>query len=148
VAGGVRAPGRSGLGWRSADGVSWSRVPVEGGGLELQRLVVLSGVPLAVGLTGSGFGSWRLEGDRWRPVGEFGAGAVEVRSLAVAGDAVVAVTSDGKALGVWRSDDRGAHWDVVEPPVAVPATGDGSLVVTAVRGKVALVADTRVFVAE
>ncbi|WDZ84264.1 hypothetical protein [Micromonospora cathayae] len=54
---------RDPLAWTSADGVAWQRVPVPGGPEydELQRVVLLDGVPVAVGLRGRAFGTWRAD---------------------------------------------------------------------------------------
>jgi hypothetical protein len=162
VVGGVRPRGRTdrdALGWRSADGVVWSRVPAEGvsGAYEeMQRVVTLRGVPVGVGVSGSSFGVWRLDGARWRPVGSFGvvrrAGVSAVRSLAVVGDRLFVVTSDGAAYGVWVSPDGGASWSEVVSPVGSVVGPESSVTVAGVGSRVVLVVDdgsgARLFSAE
>ena len=132
VVGAVRPPGRTdrdALGWRSADGSAWSRVPVAGGPgpAEMQRVAVSpAGRPLAAGVAGDVFRAWRLDGDAWRPAGSFGAvrraGIAAVTSLTAVGDRWFAMASDGVGYGLWMSSDDGAHWAPVVLP-ALPAPG-------------------------
>ncbi|MFC4020196.1 hypothetical protein ACFOW4_19935 [Micromonospora sp. GCM10011542] len=131
--GGVIPPGRvdrDPLAWRSDDGVTWQRVPVPGGPEydELQRVVLLQGRPVAVGLRGRAFGAWRADGGsagQWRAAGGFGRGQTEgipgVRGLTVAGDGLFAATTDGSGHALWRSTDAGESWRPVAAPVPAPS---------------------------
>jgi hypothetical protein len=150
VVGGVRPRGRTdrdALGWRSADGVVWSRVPADGGSPafeEIQRVGVVRGVPVGVGVSGSSFGVWRLDGARWRPVGSFGvrrAGVSVVRSLAVVGDRLFCVTSDAAGYAVWVSPDGGASWAEVRSPAGPVAGPESSVTVAGSGARVVLVVD-------
>lgn len=149
--GGFRAKGRidrDPMGWRSADGSAWSRVTSSDASdayEELQRVAVLDSVPVAVGVRGSVFGVWRLDGDRWQPVGSFGAvrsgGASSVRSVSAVGRRLFAVTSDGSGFAVWASDDGGARWAPVGLPAATPAGPENAMVVAGGGGRAVLVSD-------
>jgi hypothetical protein len=139
---------RDPMGWRSADGSAWSRVTSSDASdayEELQRVVVLDSVPVAVGVRGPVFGVWRLDGDRWRPVGSFGAvqsgGASSVRSVSVVGRQLFAVTADRAGYAVWVSDDGGARWAPVGMPSAMPAGPENAVVVAGAGGRAVLVSD-------
>jgi hypothetical protein len=143
VVGGVRPPGRTDrdpMGWRSADGRRWVRLPAEGASAaneELQRVVVLDGVPLGVGVSGPAFGLWRLDGARWRPAGSFGeirqVGASAVAGLAVAGGRLFCITSDGSAYRLWASPD-GSRWDAVAMPAPAAVSPGGAVALAGVGG--------------
>ena len=146
------------MGWRSADGSVWERVPAAGASdayEELQRVVLHDAVPVGVGLRGTAFGVWRLTAGEWRPVGSFGSvppgGLSAVRALAAAGDRLFCVTTDGKAYSLWVSDDGGAGWRAAAVPVPVPARAETALVVAGDRDRVVLVSDdgaeSRIFTA-
>ncbi|MBQ0895884.1 hypothetical protein KBX37_22770 [Micromonospora sp. U56] len=122
---------RDPLAWVSTDGVGWRRVAVPGGREydELQRVVLLDGRPVAVGLRGRAFGAWRLEGGpargSWRAAGGFGVGRENgipgVRGLVVAGGELYAATTDGLKHSLWRSGDEGDTWQPVDGPSSMPA---------------------------
>jgi hypothetical protein len=160
VVGGVRPPGRTdrdALGWRSADGANWTRLPADGSSPaveEIQRVVVRDRVPVGLGLSGSRFGAWRLAGARWRPVGSFGVvrttGAAAVASAAVAGARLICLTNDGTAYAMWMSPDGGATWRPVALPAPVASGPDGGVAVAAEGDRLVLTTDdgtTRVYVA-
>jgi hypothetical protein len=108
--------------WTSADGETWRRlaVPGDNGSYdEMQRVAVVDGVPVAVGLRGPAFGAWRAEGDDWRAIGEFGATGGptgSVRTVVAAGGSLLGVISDGREHQVWASTDRGDSWRRVALP--------------------------------
>lgn len=150
---------RDAAGWRSADGSVWRRVPAAGatGGYEeMHRVAVRDGVPVGVGLRGSTFGAWRLEADRWRPAGAFGAvpagGSSAVRSLSVSGGRLFCVTADASAYGLWVSDDAGSSWRAASVPAAVRPVAESALAVAGGEGRVVLLsddaADGRIYVSE
>ena len=140
---------RDALGWRSADGAVWSRVPAEGGSAGLRGDSAggraRAAYRVGVGVSGSAFGVWRLDGGRWRPAGSFGvlrqAGVSAVRSLAVVGDRLFCVTSDGAAYAVWVSSDGGASWAEVALPAGPVAGPESSMTVAGVGSRVVLVVD-------
>jgi len=145
---------RDPLAWTSPDGRRWTRVPVDGGRDgdgdqeydEFQRVVVADGgTPVAVGLRGRAFGAWRQEAGKWQAVGRFGAaaatGAPAVRGLSVAGDALIAATSDGVDHALWRSADGGRSWGAVQAPAALPAGADRAVVVAASDDVILLLGD-------
>jgi len=150
VVGGLLPAGRidrDPIGWASADGSAWARVPAVGATAayeELQRVTLLDGVPLAVGLSGPAFGAWRLESGQWRPAGSFGTvrpgGDTSVRSLAAAGSRLFAVTKDGVAFHLWVSDDRAAAWRAAAVP-AVPVRPETTAAVAGSGGRVVLLTD-------
>jgi hypothetical protein len=151
VVGGLLPAGRVDrdvLGWRSADGSVWRRVPAAGasdGYEELHRVVLRDAVPVGVGLRGPAFGAWRLESGQWRPVGSFGSvpagGSSAVRALSVSGGRLFCVTTDGSSYRLWVSDDAGAGWRAAGVPVAVPAAAESALVVAGAAGRVVLLSD-------
>jgi hypothetical protein len=162
VVGGIVPKGRvdrDALGWRSADGRTWSRLPAaeaSDGYDELQRVTVLNGVPVAVGVSGSAFAVWRLEGDAWRPAGNFGTvrpgGVSSVRSAVAVGDRLIVITGDDKGYTGWVSGDRGGSWRNAAIP-AVPAGPEHAVALTGGSdGRLVLVTDDgangRVYVAE
>ncbi|HEU4349150.1 MAG TPA: hypothetical protein VFR35_15350 [Actinoplanes sp.] len=162
VAGGFLPKGRIDrdvMGWRSADGSVWERVPAAGASdayEELQRVVMHDAVPVGAGLRGSAFGVWRLAAGEWRPVGSFGSvppgGLSSVRALSVAGDRLFCVTTDGASYFLWVSDDGGAGWRAAALPVAVPARAESAVVVAGDgQGRAVLLsddgADGRIYVA-
>jgi hypothetical protein len=147
------------LGWRSADGSVWRRLPTAGASgafEELQRVVLRGAVPVGVGLRGSSFGVWRLESGQWRPAGAFGSvrpgGSPGVRALSESGGRLFCVTTDGSSYGVWVSDDAGSGWRPVAAPVEVPAVAESALVVGGGGGRVVALSDDgvvgRIHVAE
>jgi hypothetical protein len=162
VVGGFLPKGRTdrdAMGWRSADGSAWQRVPAAGasdGYEELHRVALRDAVPVGVGLRGSSFGAWRLEAGEWRPAGAFGAvpagGTSGVRSLSVSGGRLFCVTTDGSAYALWVSDDSGSAWRPAGLPGAVPVAGESALAVAGGQGRVVLVsddgADGRIYVTE
>jgi hypothetical protein len=162
VVGGVVPKGRVDrdvLGWLSADGRTWSQLPAAEeyeGYDELQRVTVLNGVPVAVGVWGPAFAAWRLDGGAWRQTGTFGAvrpgGVSSVRSAVAVGDRLIVITGDEKGYTGWVSDDRGGSWRTAAIP-AVPAGPDHAVALTAGSdGRLVLVTDDgangRVYVAE
>ncbi|QOC91148.1 hypothetical protein ID554_24405 [Micromonospora craniellae] len=126
--GGLLAPGRidrDPAAWTSSDGRTWQRTVLPGGQEyeEMQRVVLVDGVPLGVGLRGWAFGAWRREPAGWTAAGGFGrvaGGVPSVGGLAVSAGRVLAVVSDGERYGGWLSEDRGDGWRPVELPVAAP----------------------------
>jgi hypothetical protein len=151
VVGGLLPKGRidrDPMGWRSADGTAWQRVPAADATdryEELQRVTVLDGVPLALGVSGPAFAAWRLDGDRWRPAGSFGSvrpgGSNGVRALATAGRRLFATTSDGAAYALWVSDDRGASWRPATVPGAPTPGPETAMVVSGGDGRAVLLSD-------
>jgi hypothetical protein len=138
---------RDAVGWLSADGVQWQRLPANGATPayeELQR-VALDSTPLAVGLRGGAFGVWRLAGEKWQPGASFGVAAPggkgSVRSLAVAGTSLFCVTSDGVSHTLWESTDGGARWHPVALPAPAPAGADRTVAVSGAAGQVLLLHD-------
>ncbi|GIJ77426.1 hypothetical protein SAMN05443287_112125 [Micromonospora phaseoli] len=126
--GGVLAPGRidrDPAAWVSGDGRGWQRSTLPGTEAyeEMQRVVLVDGLPVGVGLRGRAFGAWRQESAGWVAAGGFGrvaAGIPSVGALAVSAEQVLAVVSDGERYGGWLSVDRGDGWRAVELPVAAP----------------------------
>ncbi|HET6533626.1 MAG TPA: hypothetical protein VFH03_23815 [Actinoplanes sp.] len=148
VVGGVLPAGRTdrdALGWRSdGDGV-WRRVAAAGATAEyeeLQRVAVIGGTPVALGVRGPVFGVWRLESDQWRPASAFGSVRPSawsgVRAVARAGSWVLAAVGDGSAYGLWASGDDGARWQPADLPAPVPGAAGTALSVTAGPGRVVL----------
>ncbi|MBQ1050278.1 hypothetical protein KBX50_17600 [Micromonospora sp. C51] len=133
--GGLLVPGRidrDPAAWTSADGRDWRRTVLAGTEAyeEMQRVVLVDGAPVGVGLRGRGFGAWRQEPTGWTAAGGFGGvagGVPSVGGLAAAAGRIVAVVSDGERYGGWLSDDRGDRWRVVELPVAAPVGADRSV---------------------
>ena len=149
---------RDAVGWQSADGVSWRRLPATGttpAYEELQRVVVDTS-PVAVGVRGEVFGVWRLDGDSWRPGASFGVvrpgGRAGVRSLAVAGSGLFCVTSDGEAHALWTSSDGGGGWQQVALPAAVGLGPEQTVAVSGAADRLLLVLDDgargRIYVSE
>ena len=103
------------------------------------------GTPVAVGLRGRAFGAWRQEAGKWQAVGRFGAaaatGAPAVRGLTVAGDALIAATSDGVDHALWRSADGGRSWRAVQAPAALPVGADRAVVIAASDDVILLLGD-------
>jgi hypothetical protein len=154
VVGGLIRAGRTDrdpLAWTSTDGRAWHRltVPADAEYEELQRVVLVGGVPVAVGLRGGTFGVWRADARDgaadWSAVGRFGrrgaSGVLSVRGLTVAGDRLLAATSDGVAYGLWSSADGGRSWRPVAAPIALPAGAERQVAVSASGDRVLLVAD-------
>ena len=162
LVGGLLKPGRTDrdpLGWRSADGSVWQRVPAAGatdGYEEFQRVVLRDAVPVAVGLRGPSFGAWRLESGQWQPAGSFGSlgtsGLSGIRALSVSGGRLFCVTTDGSAHALWISDDAGTSWRTAGLPVAAPVAGESALAVAGGAGRAVLVwddgKDGRIYVSE
>ncbi|MEV1330024.1 hypothetical protein AB0J20_10655 [Micromonospora costi] len=123
--------------WTSADGRSWRRTLLPGSRdyEELQRVAVVDGVPVAVGLRGGTFGAWRREPGGWVAAGVFGrragAGVPAVTALVADGGRLVAAVADGERHAVWVSADRGGSWSEVTVPVAAPAGADRDVAVIA-----------------
>ncbi|WBB80087.1 hypothetical protein O7606_01435 [Micromonospora sp. WMMD882] len=164
MVGGVVPAGRTDrdpLAWTSADGVAWRRAPVPGGAEydELQRVVLLDGAPVAVGLRGRAFGAWRVDpagsgaasaaadataGD-WRVAGGFGVaradGVPGVRGLTVAGGRLVAATVDGGGHALWVSSDRGDSWRPVAGPTSMPAGAERAVALAGAGDRVLLLVD-------
>ncbi|MGC5051993.1 hypothetical protein ACLQ2S_11150 [Micromonospora sp. DT48] len=130
--GGLLAPGRidrDPVAWTSVDGRDWRRTVLAGTEAyeEMQRVVLVGGTPVGVGLRGRGFGAWRAEPTGWTAAGGFGAvvgGVPSVGGVAASADGILAVVSDGERYGGWLSVDRGDRWRAVELPVAAPAGAD------------------------
>jgi hypothetical protein len=138
---------RDAVGWRSADGLTWRRLPAAGATSayeELQRVVVQS-TPVAVGVRGAQFGVWRLDGETWRPGTSFGAvkagGVAGVRSLAVAGRSLFCVTSDGGSHGLWVSADGGGDWRPAALPAPAGVRPEQAVAVAGAGDRVLLVLD-------
>ncbi|MEH0842345.1 hypothetical protein V6U81_08125 [Micromonospora sp. CPCC 205711] len=133
--------------WSSADGRAWRRTTLPGTDRyeELQRVALLGGAPVAVGLRGRAFGAWRRDGEEWLAAGGFGtpaaSGVPSVDGLAVVGGRLVAAVSDGAARAVWTSADRGDSWQPVRLPLPVAAGADRDVAVVAVGERVWLFAD-------
>ncbi|MDG4788615.1 hypothetical protein O7626_22270 [Micromonospora sp. WMMD1102] len=138
---------RDPLAWTSPDGRTWQRDPVPATEAyeELQRVVLLDGAPVAVGLRGDRFGAWRRGPQGWEAVGGFGArgsaGAPSVGALTVAGDRLLAAVSDGAAYSLWSGTDGGRSWRPVTGPVPMPAGAERDVSVFALDGRVLLVTD-------
>ncbi|MEV4492070.1 hypothetical protein AB0K04_18385 [Micromonospora coxensis] len=141
--------------WSSADGRSWRRAVLPGTERyeEAQRVALLDGVPVAVGLRGDGFGAWRRTGDDWVAVGCFAGGAAGVGSgtraagvpsvdgLVAAGSRLLAAVSDGASRSVWTSADRGDSWQPVALPLPVAAGAQRDVAVVGVGERIWLFAD-------
>ncbi|MEO3774174.1 hypothetical protein [Micromonospora sp. B9E7] len=133
--------------WSSPDGRSWRRTVLPGGSEyeELQRVVLVGGVPVAVGLRGSTFGAWRQEAAGWVAAGAFGrragAGVPAVASLVSSGDRLFAAVVDGARHSVWVSADRGGSWREAAMPLDVPAGVDRDVTLVAVGDRWWLAAD-------
>ncbi|MDG4805217.1 hypothetical protein O7634_00395 [Micromonospora sp. WMMD1120] len=133
--------------WSSPDGRSWRRTVLPGGSEyeELQRVVLVGGVPVAVGLRGATFGAWRQEGAGWVAAGTFGrrsgAGVPVVVALVSSGDRLFAAVADGSRHSVWVSTDRGESWREVAMPADVPAGVDRDVALVAVGDRCWLAAD-------
>ncbi|GIJ12439.1 hypothetical protein Van01_56530 [Micromonospora andamanensis] len=141
--GGLLAPGRidrDPVVWTSADGRGWRRTVLPGTEAyeEMQRVVLVNGTPVAVGLRGRGFGAWRQEPTGWAAAGGFGGvagGVPSVGGLAASAGQILAVVSDGERYGGWLSVDRGDRWRVVELPVAAPVGAGRAVGLTADGGR-------------
>jgi hypothetical protein len=136
------------MGWRSADGKTWERVPAVAPTPdyeELQRVAVAGGTPVAAGVRGASFGVWRLGAGGWEPVGAFGTvrpgGTSGVRSLIALGDHLYGTTSDGESYALWTSADGGASWRPVEMPARVKAVTETSVAVSGDKSRLLLVSD-------
>ncbi|MBX7264616.1 hypothetical protein KIF24_00100 [Micromonospora sp. Llam7] len=140
--GGVLLPGRidrDPVVWTSADGRDWRRTVLPGTGEheELQRVVLVDGTPVGVGLRGRAFGAWRLADAGWVTGGGFGrvgAGVPSVGAVTASAGRVMAVVSDGERYGGWLSTDGGDGWRPVELPAAAPV-GAGRAVSLAAVGQ-------------
>ncbi|WP_326556881.1 hypothetical protein [Micromonospora sp. NBC_01796] len=154
VVGGVILTGRidrDPLAWTSTDGRTWRRlsVPADDGYEEMQRVVLVGGVPVALGLSGDGFGVWRggagPDSDGWTAVGRFGSrsthGVPAVRGLAATGDRLFAATSDGVGHGLWTSADSGRSWRPIAAPTALPGGAERQVAVSAGADRLLVVAD-------
>lgn len=135
--------------WRSTDGREWTREAVPGspGYADLHEAILLDDVVVAVGLRGTGFGSWVRSDGGWRAGGAFGSTdpeasrAPRVASLAAGRGVLLAVVSDGARFGLWGSPD-GLAWTPVELPLELDATAEQALAVAGTPSGVLLVADT------
>ena len=134
--------------WSSADGRVWRLLTAEGASPayeELQRVVLVGSVPVAVGLSGAVFGVWRLSDDRWRASGSFGSvpagGGSSVRSLTAAGSRLWAATSDGVGFSLWSSADAGGRWLPVSAPGPLPVQGETAVGLAAAGDRILLVSD-------
>lgn len=141
-------PDRDPAGWSSAGDGVWRRSDASGASdeyEELQRVVLVDGVPVASGVRGKVFGVWRWESGRWQPSASFGAVSPSawsgVRSLAAVGSRLLAVVGDGSAYEVWVSGDGGAGWRRGALPVAVRGVSGSSVSVSAGSGRWALCSD-------
>ncbi|MEU7587536.1 hypothetical protein AB0A95_14685 [Micromonospora sp. NPDC049230] len=133
--------------WSSPDGRSWRRTVLPGGSEyeELQRVTLVGGVPVAVGLRGATFGAWRQEAGGWVAGGTFGrwagAGVQAVASLVSSGDRLFAAVTDGARHSVWVSTDLGGSWREVTMPLDVSAGVDRDVTLVAVGDRWWLAAD-------
>ncbi|MEH0829043.1 MULTISPECIES: hypothetical protein [unclassified Micromonospora] len=155
--GGVLPAGRidrDPMAWSSRDGRTWSRTALPGTDRyeELQRVVLVDGVAVALGLLGQSFGVWRRDGAGWAAVGGFGgavaspaagarSGVPAVDGLVAAGGRLVATVSDGASRSVWISIDLGTSWRGVDLPFPVPAGADRDVAVVAVGERLWLFGD-------
>lgn len=150
VVGGFLPAGRTDrdvMGWRSADGAAWTRLPAADpteAYEEVQRVAVADAVPVGVGLAGSVFRAWRLDGSRWRPAGTFGSippgGGSSVRSVTAAGGRLWAVTAGPAAYALWVSDDAGATWRAASSP-GTRAGAETTVVVAGGGDEMVMIAD-------
>ncbi len=121
--------------WQSSDGLSWRRLEVPGtrGYDEIQRVAVVGGELVGIGLSGGVFSSWRGDGPAWRATGQLGPsgppGQGAAVALAAVGTRLYAVTSDGKRFELSESTDVGETWRPVATPAASPAGPDRSATV-------------------
>lgn len=152
VVGGLVGAGRTDrdpVAWTSSDGRAWRRSDVSGSGEyeELQRVTLLGGTPVAVGLHGRAFGVWRAAGAGWSQVGRFGTAAASgvpvVRSLVAVppASALLAAVSDGAQHALWHSTDQGASWRPVAAPSAMPVGAERDVDLTVGVGGLLLVID-------
>lgn len=150
--GGAQRPGRVArvpMAWVSTDGLAWRRmkVPYDEKFAELQRVAPIADGLLAVGVIGDRFGTWHESGGRWRAGARFGnidqdvSAAPFVSALAVAGQQVVAVVSDGDQYALWASPDAGAHWSPFDTPTQPRTAGEQILVARTSGNEVLLLAD-------
>lgn len=105
LVGGIVRAGRTErdpLAWTSADGVRWQRVdlPATEEYEELQRVVLLDGLPVAVGLRGTGFGAWRVAGPVGSPGPVGSAGPTDPAPSSAAPTASTAVPSAAASTAV------------------------------------------------
>ncbi|MFF5178494.1 hypothetical protein ACFY2Q_10785 [Micromonospora sp. NPDC000316] len=123
--------------WSSPDGRSWRRTVLPGDSEyeELQRVALVGGVPVAVGLRGATFGAWRQEAAGWVAAGTFGrrssSGVPVVASLVSAGDRLFVAVADGSRYSVWVSADRGGSWRQAAMPLEVGAGADRDVALVA-----------------
>ncbi|WP_422774161.1 hypothetical protein ACN28C_15565 [Plantactinospora sp. WMMC1484] len=151
MVGGILPPGgridRDPLAWTSPDGHVWRREPVPATGEyeELQRVVVVDGTPLAVGVRARTFGAWRRATDGWELAGSFGgrgpAGVPMVGALAVAGGGVLAAVSDGTSYTLWAGGNGGRSWRPVTGPAPMPVGAGRDVSAVASAGQVVLAVD-------
>ena len=150
MVGGVLPAGRidrDPIAWTSPDGRVWRRLPAPATSEyeELQRVALIGGTAVAVGLRGRAFGAWRRGDGGWEAVGGFGAagtsGVPAVTGLTVAGDQLLAATSDGTAHALWSSPDGGRSWRSMVAPVAMPAGADRDVNLLALADRVLLLVD-------
>jgi hypothetical protein len=152
VVGGVQVRGRVArvpLAWASSDGSRWRRqdVPYGEESAELQRVALVDGRLLAVGIRGDRFAAWHRGAEEWEAGASFGDPDAEggsaryVRSLTAAGALVLATVSDGEHYALWASPDAGERWSDVQTPVSPSTAGEHGLVARTGAGKVVLLSD-------
>jgi hypothetical protein len=134
--------------WTSPDGDHWTRValPRDSQYEDLQRVDRVGDKVVAVGLHGDTFGAWySATGAEWQVGGRFGSGLsplADVRSMAVAGNAVLVSAQDGTKYGLYTSADGGQTWRTVSmPPGAHPSGSGKGLAVAVGRGELIAAGD-------
>jgi hypothetical protein len=149
LAGGFLGDGRTDrdpMAWRSADGVTWSRMstPATPAYDEFQRLAVAGDSVWAAGTFGGTFAVWRLDGQSWPQVGRFGAargsGLQAVRSFVVRERCLLATIADGTEHQLWASAD-GTVWQQIAVPLTVTVAAGQTLSISAVDQRILLIAD-------
>lgn len=135
--------------WRSTNGRDWTResLPDTPDYEDVHQAAVVDGALVAVGLRGTGFGSWVRDEDGWRAGGTFGENTPDagrppsVVGLATGHGNLLAGVSDGSRFHLWGSTD-GLTWRQVELPVSLESAADQALAVGGSESGVLLVADT------
>lgn len=136
------------MGWRSADGLTWRRVPAVAPAPdyeELQRVAVVDGTSVAVGVRAGSFAAWRLGAGGWELRGTLGpagpGGFTGARSLVAQGDRLFCVTSGGDGYALWLSADLGSTWRPVSLPVGFAPSAVTSMAVSGDGRRLVLLSD-------
>jgi hypothetical protein len=147
VVGGGRRGGRINddpMAWRSADGLTWTRMVIPSAGEEhqaLQRVVPYGDGMVAAGVIGAHFAAWTFQNGQWASH-RSKEKATEVTGLSAAGGKLWATVTDGSAYQLMVSDDGGRGWRRTRAPVELAAAGaDRAMTLTTAGNDVLLVVD-------